>query len=202
VNGAPRRLGLFGGTFDPPHIGHLVAAERFLTSLGLDQVWWLPCGTPALKGPATAPAELRGAMVAAAISGRPEFARCDLELHRPGRSYTVETLDQLHAAEPQAEWWLLLGLDALAELPRWRDPRRIVELARPAVVQRPGSDLEAVLATLPAWLTERLARAPMPPLDIASRQLRADVAAGRSIRYLVPAAVVELIEKHRLYRDA
>jgi nicotinate-nucleotide adenylyltransferase len=202
VSAPTRRIGLFGGTFDPPHVGHLVAAERFLTHLHLDRVLWMPCQQPVLKDRPTASADDRLAMVCLAVAGRAAFEVSDLELRRPGPTYTVDTLESLAGYEPDVEWWLLLGLDALADFPRWRNPHRIVELARLAVVERPGAESEAVLRGLPAELAARVEGVPMPLLAIASRDLRADVAAGRSVRYLVPDAVAAHIAKQRLYARA
>ena len=202
VSAPTRRIGLFGGTFDPPHIGHLVAAERFLTHLHLDRVVWMPCQQPALKDQPSASADDRLAMVCLAVAGRAAFEVSDLELTRPGPTYTVETLEALHGFEPDVEWWLLLGLDALLDFPRWRTPRRVAELAHLAVVERPGAETEAVITQLPAELGARVARVPMPRLDIASRDLRADVAAGHSLRYVVPDSVAAHIAKHRLYAGA
>jgi nicotinate-nucleotide adenylyltransferase len=197
---ASPRLGLYGGTFDPPHIGHLVAAERALQALGLDQVVFMPCGTPALKQDAGATRDQRLEMTRLAVAARPELTASDLELRRDGVSYTADTLEQLHEQRSEAEWWLILGADAVRDLPRWRRPERILELCRLAVLPRPGCDVDAILAALPA--TARAERVPMPLLDISSSALRADVAAGRSLRYLVPDNVCEFILKQRLYRNA
>lgn len=198
----PTRIGIYGGTFDPPHLAHLVVAERCREALSLDRVLFIPCGRPALKGSARADGAHRLAMVAAAIADRPEFDVSDLEIARPGVSYTADTLAALAAAQPGHEWWLLLGLDAVVDLPRWREPRRILELARLAVVPRPGVDVESVVAELPEWVRQRLTVVPMPGLALASREVRADLAAGRSVRYLLPDAVSAYIAKHRLYTDA
>lgn len=195
------RLGLYGGTFDPPHLAHLVAAERARDHLRLDQVWFVPCGTPALKGPPVASAAHRLEMTRLAVEERPEFVVSDIELCRGTVSYTIDTLRELCAAQA-GEWWLLLGADALADFPRWRDPEQIAAMARLAAVDRFGIELETVLARLPSALAERVDIVPMPRLQIASHELRADLAAGRSVRYLVPESVLAYALKHHLYGSA
>lgn len=199
---APARIGLYGGTFDPPHLAHLLVAERCAEALGLDQVLFVPCGQPALKGRAQAEGAHRLAMLELALADRPEFAVSPIEVERPGVSYMVDTLEALVGGRPEARWWLILGLDAVVDLPRWRSPQRILELASLAVVPRPGADVDGVLAALPAAVRDRLTLVPMPLLDLASRQLRGELAAGRSVRYLLPDPVIEYIAKHRLYADA
>jgi len=196
------RIGVFGGTFDPPHNGHLALAERCREALELDQVLFVPCGRPALKGRAAVAGGHRLAMVRAALDGRPEFAVSDLELARAGVSYTADTMAELARAQPTARWWLLLGLDALVDFPRWRRPAAILAVAELAVVARPGLARDEVSAALPGWVRARVTWVPMPPLDLASRAIRAELAAGRSVRSLVPAAVADYIAKQRLYRDA
>ena len=197
-----KRIGIFGGAFDPPHLGHLVLADRALAELALDEVCFVPCAAQPLKGHLVAEGELRLALTRLLVTGRPEFTVCDLELTRGGVSYTVDTVRQLHAARPQTEWWLLLGADALADFPRWRAPREILQHTRLGVAERPGSPLAELLPTLPAWLTEQVDPFAMPALAIASRDLRRDLAAGRSARYLLPAPVLEEIRKLRLYSSA
>ncbi|MBI2300577.1 MAG: nicotinate (nicotinamide) nucleotide adenylyltransferase [Armatimonadetes bacterium] len=197
-----QRIGVYGGTFDPPHVAHLILAERAREHLGLVRVVFVPCGTPALKPAAAAPPEHRLAMLRLAVADRPEFAVDDLELRRDGLSYTVDTLRAIAVAAPGAQHWLILGADAVRDFERWREPAEILRLARLAVALRYGVDPAESTATLSEASRARVDPVPMPRLEIASSDVRAEVAAGRSIRYLVPDTVAAYIAKHRLYRDA
>lgn len=194
------RLGLYGGTFDPLHLGHLVLAERALESLRLDHLVLVPVGVPALKGAARASAADRLAMVTAAVGERERFEVSDLELRRGGTSYTVETLESL-SAERSGDWWVILGADALVDFPRWREPERILELARLGVAGRPGTDWDGLLESLPERVASQIDPIEMPQLAISSTELREDRAAGRSIRYLVPDQVYTYLTEHRLYAN-
>lgn len=189
------RLGVFGGTFDPVHVGHLAIAHAALEALGLDRVLFVIARRSPLKerGPVASEAE-RLAMLERAIAGEPRFAVSRLELDREGPSYTVDTLAALRAAAPVDELFLILGGDASAELPRWRSPERIAELATIVVAERPGVPPPAVPGALRTF--------DAPRLDISSRELRARAARGRSLRYLVPDPVHEYIEARGLYRAA
>ena len=198
----PARLGLFGGTFDPPHRGHLALADHCQSALALDAVWWIPCGQPALKQHAAASAEQRRAMVELTIADRPAHSLCDLELRRAGTSYTVDTLAEIAADLAGSELWWLMGLDALVDFPRWREPRRIVSLVRLAVVDRPGEESERVRAGLPEWLAQRVDWVPMPLSEAASRTIRAESAQGPTSRLELPESVAQYIAKHRLYTAA
>ena len=144
------RLGVFGGTFDPPHLGHLVVAEGAREQLHLERVLFIPAGQPWMKaGQAISPASHRLEMTRLAIQGHPAFQVVDWEVVREGPSYTVETLEQLHRQEPSAELFCILGEDSLRELPRWRHPQRLVELCVLAVYRRPGSGGASDEATEP-----------------------------------------------------
>ncbi|HEX8904837.1 MAG TPA: nicotinate-nucleotide adenylyltransferase [Longimicrobiaceae bacterium] len=189
------RLGVFGGTFDPPHLGHLAAASDAAQALGLDRVLWVPAAVhPFKRGEVAAPPAMRLEMVRAAIAGDERFEACDLELRREGPSYTVLTLRELRERHPGAELFFLTGADNLAELPKWREPGEVVRLARLVVVSRRG---EGVPAGLPYPATAvRVTR-----LDISSTELRRRVAAGETIRYLVPGPVREIIERTGLYKE-
>jgi nicotinate-nucleotide adenylyltransferase len=186
------RLGVYGGAFDPPHLGHLVAASDACDALGLNRLLWVPSAVHPLKAVGTA-ASVRLEMVNAAIAGDPRFAADDLELRRTGPSYTVDTLRELRAREPGAELFFLTGADNLADLPRWRDPDEIARLATLAVVSRAGDTL-APGAPYPAVAVA------VTRVDVSSTEIRRRVAAGQSIRYLVPEAVRDVIERERLYR--
>ncbi|MBB4634548.1 nicotinate-nucleotide adenylyltransferase [Longimicrobium terrae] len=187
------RLGVYGGSFDPPHLGHLVAASDACEALGLSRLLWIPSAVHPLKGDRvrTAP-QLRLEMVRAAIAGDERFQADDLELRRAGPSYTVDTLRELRARHPDAELFLLAGADLLHELPRWREPDEVMRLATLAVVSREGDAL-APESPLPA-VAVRVAR-----VDVSSTEVRRRAAAGQTLRYLVPEPVRALIERHGLY---
>lgn len=197
----PGRIGVYGGTFDPVHTGHMIIASRVRYALGLDRVLFVPAKAPPHKDPGQiTPAAIRVEMLEAAIAGDPWFAIDTIELERPGRSYTVDTLTTLRAREPDVEPWFIMGADSLVDLPTWRDPAGIVRLARLAVVARPGStiDIAAVAAAIPG-LAGRVDVVEAPLIGIASRELRAMVRRGEPIDYLVPAGVAETIQTRRLY---
>lgn len=189
------RIGLLGGTFDPPHLGHLVAAETAREALGLDEVRWLVAGRPWMKGEETA-AHHRVAMVEAAVATHAAMAVDDREARRDGPTYTADTLAELTDEAPDVAWTFLLGADAAASLPDWHRVDDALPLADWAVVARPGVD----------WprhgLADRLQQVEMPLIGVSSTDLRARAAHGRSLRYLVPDPVLDHIHRHRLYRSA
>lgn len=191
----PLRLGLFGGTFDPIHLGHLVLAEQCREQLALDEVWFIPAGSPPHKpvGNRTSGAH-RLAMVQLAIAGHPAFRATDLELQRSGPSFTVATLAEVRRLRPQATLWWLLGADMLHDFSNWREPERIVTMARLGAVNRGG-----VVSGCPDQWAAHVDAVTIPALAIAARDLRDRVAHGRSIRYLVPRAVEEYIREHTHY---
>ena len=196
--------GLFGGSFNPPHLGHLAVAEACSEAAGLDRVVWMPAATsPHKRGhPEAAPAALRLAMVRAATAGNDRFAVSSLEVDRAGVSYTVDTVRQLAEADSPLAGAagglaLLVGGDSLAGFPTWREPQAIAELARLVVYRRPGDDLR--LDALPGWLADAVTVVDGPPLDLSSSAVRARVAAGRTVRYLVPDGVREIIRREGLY---
>lgn len=191
--------GLFGGSFNPPHVGHLAVAEACAEAAGLDRVLWMPAATPPHKqgDPALAPADVRLRMVEAAIAGNDRFEASDLEIARGEVSYTVDTLRQLRD-EGLDGLALIVGGDSLAGFLRWREPEAIAGLARLVVYRRPGDRVD--LGALPDWLAARVTVADGPALDVSSTELRARIAAGRTVRYLVPDAVRAVIAAERLYR--
>jgi len=195
-------LGVIGGTFDPPHYGHLVLAENARVQLRLDRVFFVLAGQPPHKPdrPIT-PAHHRVAMVEAAIGDNPAFALSRVDLDRPGPHYTVEMLALLQREYPEAELFFLIGGDSLAEFLDWRDPAGIVREARLAVMQRSGwePDLAALERAVPG-LRERLVWLDAPYLDIAASDLRRRVREGLPLRYLVPPPVEAYIHRHHLYR--
>ena len=202
------RYGILGGTFDPPHWGHLVLAQEACVRLSLERVWFVPTGIPPHKpGRPISAVGHRQAMVAAAIAGDERFALSTVEVERPGPSYTVETLHVLRELWGQQAWLcLILGWDMLTSLPTWRDAPGVVAGADEiAAAHRPGypiaaaalADLEMSLPGLRAKLT----LLPAPQFDLAATSLRERVSLGLPIRYLVPDAVAAYIALHGLYRD-
>jgi nicotinate-nucleotide adenylyltransferase len=184
------RVGCFGGSFDPIHHGHLIAAEVAAEVLGLDQIRFIPAGEQPLKlGSHVASGAHRAAMVALAIEGQPRFFLDRLELERPGPSYTVDTLRALRARDRTTDFFLLLGSDAARDLPRWREVEAIRELARVIVFDRAGSSGEG------EGIVE------VPAIAISSTEVRDRARTGRSIRYWVPDAVERYIADHRLYQE-
>jgi nicotinate-nucleotide adenylyltransferase len=191
------RLGLLGGTFDPPHYGHLIAAQEVAWRLELDRVLFLPARqNPLKRGAPSSSADDRCAMVALAIADNPLLELSRLDVDRPPPSYTVDLLRLLDGAGTQL--FFLVGADILPELPRWRAPDEILRLARLVVVQRPGFP-EPDLAALPEVARARVDVVPIPGVDIASRDLRERVRTGQPIRYLTPPVVERYILEHGLY---
>lgn len=202
------RVGIFGGTFDPVHTGHLVLAEQAREQAQLDAVWFVPTARPPHKDPgALTRFDQRVEMVRLAIAGNPTFRVEELENERAGPNYTADTLAELHRRFPAEELSLLLGSDALKDVPLWHEPERILEQAGLVVMARPG---HSVLKDEELRLKLRLAESfPLrfqvvaaPLIDISSRDLRARAAAGRSLRYFLPRAVECYIHEKHLYRPA
>ena len=198
------RIGIFGGTFDPVHMGHLILAEQCRDQAKLDEVWFLPSYIPPHKaGAGVTRFEQRCDMLDLAVAGHPAFRIDRIEKELPEPSFTARTLAELHARHPGNEFFLLMGSDCLPDLPSWYEPRRVIELAGLVVVPRPGVML---------WTAERLAKAlgvdvsavrlrfvACPMIEIASRELRRAVADGMSVRYMVPRAVEEYVRERKLY---
>lgn len=199
--GTLARLGIMGGTFDPPHLGHLACAEEALEAFDLDAVLFVPTGRPAFKQDRLVTSgEVRLAMVAAAVAGNPAFAVSALEVERPGITYAVDTLRELREELPGVELVFIVGTDAALTLPRWRKSAELAHLAAFAAATRPGFELgEQALRDLREHGFDVRPFA-VPSLDISSSALRRRVYAGRPIRYLVPEAVREIIEEESLYR--
>ncbi len=198
------RIGIFGGTFDPVHLGHLILAEQCRDQAGLDEVWFLPSYHPPHKArPELTRFEQRCDMLELATAGHPAFRIERIEKELPPPSYTAATLTELRRRHPDHEFFLLIGADSLPDLPGWFEPLRVVSQAGLIVAPRPGVML---------WTAERLATAlgvevgavrlryvACPMIDIASRELRRAVADRMSIRYMVPRAVEEFIRERKLY---
>jgi nicotinate-nucleotide adenylyltransferase len=202
------RVGVFGGTFDPVHFGHLILAEQCREQGQLDQVWFVPAPRPPHKDePALTRFEQRVEMLALATAGNPAFRIDEIEKERPGPSYTSDTLAELHRRHPGDELFLLIGSDTLRDLPLWHEPVRVLQLAGLLVMVRPDNpllsadELRARLA-LPSEVAIRLQVIDVPLVDISSRDLRRRAAAGRSLRYFVPRAVECYIHEKKLYGAA
>jgi nicotinate-nucleotide adenylyltransferase len=200
------RLGLIGGTFDPPHYGHLLAAQEAAWRLDLDRVLFLPARqNPLKRGERRTPADKRCQMVERAIADNPLFELSRVDLDRPPPSYTVDLLRALHTGNrAERELFFLAGADILPELPRWHAPRAILALAKLVVVTRPGApdpvaSLQAVEQHLPG-ARERIELLETPGIAITSTELRARVRAGQPIRYLTPPAVEAFVHDAGLYR--
>lgn len=197
------RVGVFGGTFDPIHLGHLIAAEDARERLGLDEVLFIPAGQPWFKaGAAVSAAQHRLAMARLAVKGNPRFRVSDIEIRRPGPSYTIDTLEALAAERPGAELYVLLGLDALREMRRWRDPGRVFAMARVVGMARPGASLD--FAELDAAAPDAVHRALIvdgPRVDISGTDIRRRIAAGLSVRYRLPSDVADYARRHGLYKS-
>jgi nicotinate-nucleotide adenylyltransferase len=197
------RLGLFGGTFDPIHLGHLILAEHCREACRLDRVWFVVAGAPPHKPGARTAVTHRLEMARIAVAGNPAFEVSEIETRRPGPHYSAETLEGVHRERPDDGLFFLIGADSLADLPHWKEPARIARLATIVVVNRPGLAPASLAdwpdfgpgAHPPAWVT-------IPTIGIASSDLRRRLAEGRSIRYLVPRGVEAYIEAQGLYRGA
>ncbi|MDR0945492.1 MAG: nicotinate-nucleotide adenylyltransferase [Bifidobacteriaceae bacterium] len=190
------KLGVMGGTFDPIHNGHLVAASEVADEYGLDQVIFVPTGRPAFKADRDpASAEDRYLMTVIATAANPRFEVSRVDIDRPGLTYTIDTLQDLHEQHPGAELYFITGADALHEILRWHDAAELWRLARFVGVTRPGHKLEA--EGLPQ---DRVSLLEVPAMAISSTDVRRRARVGRPIWYLVPDGVVQYIAKHGLYR--
>lgn len=197
-----QRIGIFGGSFDPIHYGHLAIAEEARAHLDLAAVLVIPTGGQPLKqSQHTATAAHRYAMVELACADNPHLHPSTIEIDRPPPTYSVDTLRHLHATLPAPlDLWFILGADAVGTFPRWRDAATILTLARLAIVQRPNTSvaLAALSADMPA-LADRSVVLPGPDLEISSTDLRRRIAAGLPVRYQMPDRVIDYIAAHRLY---
>jgi len=205
----PTVLGVFGGTFDPIHVAHLAVAEAARDALGLERVLFIPNGQPPHKPDrVVTPATDRLAMVRAAIEGNPAFEASIIEIDRDGPSYTSDTLDALRAqrlaAGESADLALILSVEALAGLASWHEPARVLELSQLVVAPRdgfPDVSAEAIAALVPGTRA-RIVLLDGPRMRLSASDIRSRVAAGRSVRYLVPDAVAAYIGDHGLYQDS
>jgi nicotinate-nucleotide adenylyltransferase len=192
------RIGLYGGTFDPVHLGHLRAAENAREAMGLDLVAFLPAAVPPHRGTPLSPAADRLAMARLATAAHRHFEAWDAELRRPGPSYTVETVSALLCERPSDSFVLVVGADTWPEIAGWREPERLLSLVEVAVVDRPGYPSDEPVAPFPGARGVR--RAEGPSLPVSATAIRERARQGRSVRYLVPDAVADYIVARRLYR--
>jgi nicotinate-nucleotide adenylyltransferase len=198
------RIGIFGGTFDPVHMGHLILAEQCRDQAQLDQVWFMPAAHPPHKSTLSLTRfEQRCEMLELATAGHPSFRIERLEKDLPPPSFTAKTLAELHRLHPGNEFFLLMGSDGLPDLPGWFEPHRVIELAGLVVVPRPGimlwtaQRLAVALGVPESAVRLRLVACPM--IEISSRELRRALADGMSVRYLIPRAVEEYLRDRKLY---
>ena len=192
-----RRVGIFGGSFDPVHGAHVALAEAALIELRLDEVRWIPAGQPWQKTRTMSPAADRVAMLQSAIAHEPRFKLDRIELDRAGDSFTLDTVHTLAGAHPGTQWFLLIGQDQYTGLHSWRDWQTLLGLVVLAVANRPG-DLRQPHAEVQRFPHRMV---PLPMLDISSTDIRRRVAAGADISHLVPPGVARYIETHGLYRS-
>jgi len=193
-------LGILGGTFNPPHLGHLLCASEAVDQLGLQRVVLIPVAVPPHKEAQDDPGgEERAILCELAVAGDERLGVSRLELERGGASYTVDTLRALHAIDPEDDLTFIVGGDQALRLPTWREPREVLRLAALAVAERSGAARRDVVERLEGLPTDRVRFFDMPRLDVSSSAVRRRVAAGRSIRYLVPDGVAERIAERGLY---
>jgi len=191
------RIGIFGGTFDPPHIGHLIAAQDAREALQLDRVLFVPAGQPPHKSQRPiSDGAVRRAMLEAALEDDPGFEVCLIELERTGASYTVDTLRQLLQERPGDSFFLLVGADQVRDFQTWHEPEEIVRLVTVVPLARAGVD------TFPALESRLHAPVRVTRIDVSATDIRERVRTGKTIRYLVLPAVEQLIRQRGLYRNA
>ncbi|MGA0608978.1 nicotinate-nucleotide adenylyltransferase [Caldimonas sp. KR1-144] len=200
-----RRIGVFGGTFDPPHMGHLVLARTAKDQLNLDGVLWIPAGQPWQKADRSmTEGEHRAAMVRAAITGHAGFSLDRRELQRSGPSYTIDTVRELQAEHRGAALYLIIGQDQYARLPTWHEWRELVSRVTLAVAGRDGQPASTPSALRGTW--HRVEPLSMPPMDVSASRIREHIAGGGTAESLVPAmvptVVARYIDRHHLYRAA
>lgn len=193
-----RRIGIMGGTFDPIHIGHLIAAETAREQGNLDEVWFIPTGDPPLKETApSAPAKDRYEMTRLAVEGDSRFTTMDVEIRRGGVSYSIDTVKQLQEQHPGCSFFYIIGSDRINDLPKWNRIQELAELAGFIGLERPGDKPQPDL--LPPYLQHALRMVEMPQIGISSTAIRKRLLEGSAIRYLVPEAVRDYIRRHGLY---
>ena len=191
------RIGIFGGSFDPVHNAHVALARVALNELRLDELLWVPAGQPWQKQRHLSSAQDREAMVRLAIAGEPRFKLSRIELERSGASYTIDTVRELHAARPGAQWFLIIGQDQYAGFHTWHGWQELLGLVTLAIADRP----DAVHTVDPRVLAAARAAVALPMMDVSSTDIRGRVTHGQGIADLVPEPVARYIARHHLYRD-
>ena len=196
-----RRIGVMGGTFDPIHHGHLVAADEARWQFHLDRVVFVPTGQPWQKPVGVTPPEDRYRMVVLATASNPAFTVSRLEIDQPGPTYTVDTLRRLRAEQAdETRLYFIIGADAILQLLTWKEPDQVLAQVEFIAATRPGFDLDHLVSQVPG-AAGRVHRMEIPALDISASDLRARVARGAPVHYLVPDGVARYIQEHRLYQD-
>lgn len=191
-------VGIMGGTFDPVHLGHLLAAERALEEGGLDEVWFMPANVPPHKpNPPKATTEQRVDMLKLSIAGHPRFRLELIEIERQGISYTVDTVDQLRRRYPNVRFCYIVGADMVQYLPNWVRIEEIMRHISFIGLQRPGYSLD--MSGLPPFIRQGVRLAVMPQIELSSTDIRERTRSGRSVRYMVHDAVYAFIKERRLY---
>ena len=198
------RIGVFGGSFDPVHLGHLILAENCRQQAKLDQVLFIPCAmSPHKRDGAHGTDRQRLEMLDLAIGGHRDFVRSDMEIKRGGVSYTIDTLRELEGSQPDNEWFFLMGADSLESFSSWKEPDEILKLAKPIVVGRPGSeiDLGSLEKNSSADYVKSLRDLSVesPLIEISSSNIRQRVAESKSIRFLVPRSIEQYIVTQKMY---
>ena len=204
------KLGLFGGTFDPPHLGHLILAEEAYTQLSLEKILWLVSGQSPLKlDRPLSPVEARIEMVQAAIADNPHFILSRVDIDRPPPHYTIETLKILEKEFPRDEFYFIMGEDSLRDLPKWHEPHEIIKRATLAVLARPNPSgrkerenpkgLDELESKIPG-VSSRVVWVNAPQLEIASSEIQKRIREGKSVRYMMTDKVWRVIEGRRLYQ--
>ncbi|TJY43488.1 nicotinate-nucleotide adenylyltransferase [Cohnella pontilimi] len=194
-----RRTGLMGGTFDPIHFGHLIAAEAARDAAGLEEVWFIPTFVPPHKGEPGTDAETRCRMLEAALSDSPHFRVERIELTRQGVSYTIDTVTALRERHPDRSFYWIVGSDMVMDLPNWRRPEEVAEQVTFIGLERPGQSIED--RDLPDYIRRKLVRASMPLIGISSTEIRRRLRERRSVRFMVPDSVYEFIRRNHLYES-
>ena len=194
------RIGLLGGTFDPPHKGHLELARTAKEQLQLDEVLFVPANRNPVKGLKRTPGKMRLEMLALALEGEPGVGILDSEITKGGLSYTVDTISELAYVQP-GEYWFLMGGDTLRGFPAWKQPQRILKMARLGVVLRGGEGIDDLLVRMPPGYEDHIDWIEMPRTDISASELRHRIEKGQSTGSWIKPEVLKYIEQNKLYRS-
>lgn len=195
-------MGILGGTFDPPHIGHLVLADCAIQSLALDDLLFVPAADPPHKRSTRVSIRHRLPMLECALALDPRFQLSRVDIDRPGPHYTVDMVRILQAQAPDAELFFVMGSDSLRDLNTWHQPQALIDAVRLAVMRRPEADVPlSIHAALLPNLEERVVVIDAPRLEVSSTEIVERLRAGKSVRFLVPDPVLDYIETHQVYRD-